>query len=229
MSNRLTLGAYWKPRRETIEQCANRLLGFMQGIAQCDEVFVDWYHLGRSRKDALKRKIDTRSPDELFTLLYKGRHLNFYKEVIENLGFSIGIWNGGEPGKEVSLHISCGQSAEVPGLRGNCVVISFPEDLRGLADPARTSRILLLASTCWEPDWAGIFSNEAMSNRDFRVEPFVDWMVYVPNKINSVPPPSSVAYLDNGGSLIVVQPKPPAVDNAEDQERIRRIDEILRQ
>ena len=94
--------------------------------------------------------------------------------------------------------------------------------------PTRASRALSLAGTCWEPDWAGLFSHEAMNIRDWQRKPFIDWMVYVPRKIGSVPPPSSVTYLENGGSLIVVQANPPAVDSPEDQERIRRIEDILR-
>jgi len=72
-----------------------------------------------------------------------------------------------------------------------------------------------------------MFSNEAMNSRDWEQRPFVDWMVYVPRQIANVPTPSTVTPLENGGSLIVVQTTPPTVDNPEDQERIRRIGEIV--
>lgn len=231
MSNRLTLGAYWKPRRESIEQCADRLLAFMHGLAQCDIAFSQWYKLGRSRKDALKHVIDIRNRDELLKLLNKGRHRNFYKQVMEDLGFIVGIWNGGKEGKDVSLRVCCGSywvspNPNVAGI-GNSVTLDFPEQFGELADVAKASRILALTASCWEPDRGEIVSRELKDVGDLQEWRYANWMVYVPRKIASVPPPSTVTHLENGGSLIVVQPNPPAVDNPEDQERIRRVRRVL--
>lgn len=232
MSNSLTLGAYWKPRRESIEECADRLLAFMTAIGECGSNFVHWYHKGRSRNDALRKEIAVRDRDELLALLDKGRHRgDIEKTIIEDLGFSVGIWNGGAPGKEASLSIACGLYWVSPSPNAslsNYVVLNLPEDLGDLADPAKASWLLALTARCWVPDWAGIFSNEAMNSRDWGRQPFVDWMVYIPQRIASVSPPSTVTHLESGGSLIVVQPNPPALKNPEDQERIRRIEQIVR-
>ena len=230
--NEFMLGAYWKPRPESIEQCADRLLACMTEIRECDPVFAHWYQTGRSRKDALKHEIDVQNRAEVTALLDKGRNRNFYEEAIENLGFGVGIWNGGNPGKEVGLGVHCGMYRISPDPKGglsNCVTLSFPEDLGELSDSIKVSRILSVVASCWEPDWAGVFSHAAMNTRDWERKPFVDWMVYIPTMIADVPPPSAVTHFPNGGSLIIVQPTPPAVDNAEAQERIRAIDAVIRE
>ena len=228
MSKRLKLGAYWKARRESVEQCAGRLFAFMGDLTECDKVFSHWYGLGRSRKDALKREIEVHSRHSILALLDKARNRNFHKEVIEDLGFHPCVWNGGESDKEASLSVTCGLYCEAPGLGGNSVILEFPEQLGELSSQANASRVLSLTASCWEPDWAGIFSNEAMNARDWERKPFVDWMVYVPRKIANVPLPSTVMHLENGGSLIVVQPNPPSVGNPEEQERIHTIEAIVR-
>jgi hypothetical protein len=231
MSDSLTLGAYWKPRQESIEQCADRLLSFMRGLTESDITFSQWYRLGHSRQDALKRRVDVQSYDEIFTLLDKGRHRrDIGKTVMEDLGFSVGIWNGGEDEKDVGLHIRCGLYWISPNHNvslGNCVTLGLPKKLGALGDSSKMGRILAITATCWEPDWAGVFSDEAKDARDWKRKPFVDWMVYVPQKIAGVPPPSTVTHLENGGSVIVVQPNPPSVNNPEDQERIQRIERLV--
>lgn len=225
--SRLTLGAYWKARREPVERCADRLVAFMSAIPKFDDAFVNWYRLGRSRKDALRQKLDTQNRQELLTLLATGRNRrDTDKEIIEDLGFGVWLWNG-ETDREAGFNVTCGLYSEAPGLCNN-VVLKFPAELARLADSAVAMKLLSAAVISWEPDWAGIFSNEAMNNRDWDRKPFVDWMVYVPQRIASVPSPSTVAHLENGGSVIVVQPNPPSVDNPEDQERIRRIEQVVR-
>jgi hypothetical protein len=176
----------------------------------------------------MKREIDVHDRQAILGLLDSARNRNFHKEVIEDLGFHPCAWNGRESGSEVSLSVTCGLSCEAPGLGGNNVLLGFPEELGDLADPVKASRVLSVVASCWEPKWAGIFSNKAMNVRDWELKPFVDWMVYVPRRISSVPSPSTVAHIETGGSLIVVQPSPPTVDNPEDQERIRRIEQIVR-
>lgn len=229
MSNRLELCAYWGPRRESIDECADRLLAFMRDLTRCDEAFSQWYERGWSRKDALKRKVDVHDRDRLVGLLEKGRNRgDFDKSVIEDLGFHIGMWNGGDSDKEVGFSITCGLYSEIVGVGSNNVVLLFPKDPGALVDPERASHALAVVVKHWAPDWGVILSNEARNVRDWWQKPFVDWMVYVSQRVASVPSPSTVTHLENGGSLIVVQPSPPRVDDPDAQERIRRIEKIVR-
>jgi hypothetical protein len=133
--------------------------------------------------------------------------------VIEELGFRVTLWNGGSGKKTAGLSIKCGLYWTSPTANAgmsNCVTLDLPEDLGDLKQVDRMSAMLAAIARAWEPDWAG-----------------VDWLVYVPRRIDRVLPPSSAIQLENG-SLIVVQPDPPTVNNTEDQENIRRIESILR-
>lgn len=228
MNSRLILGAYWGARQEPLEICAEKLFNFITVIQDYHEVFAHWYRRGRSRADALGSEIDVESLQELLAMLEAGQNRrDTDKGIIENLGFGLGMWNGAEPDMAASLDVRCGLFSKVAGLT-NSLVLNFPKELGRLRDCEATGKLLAVAATFWDPDWAGIFSNEAMKSRDWELKPFVDWIVYVPQKIASVPPPSSLRHLEKGGSLIVVQPDPPILGNPDDQKRIREIEQIIR-
>jgi immunity protein 52 of polymorphic toxin system len=228
MNNSLVMGAYWQARRESLELCTDRLFKFMARLRDCDEVFANWYHRGGSRKEALKNRIDAKNRQELLALLTTGRNRrDTDKGIIEDLGFRAGMWNGAQPDRAASLDMRCGLFSKVAGL-SNSVVLNFPRELGRLSDSEVVSRLLEAAAVSWDPDWAGIFSNEAMKSRDWEQKPFVDWMVYIPRGIGSVPRPSSLRHLENGGSLIVVQPITPVLGNPEDHKRIREIERVIR-
>ena len=223
------MGAYWAARREPLEICAEKLFNFMVELQNCHEVFAHWFHRGHSRKDALKSKIDTQNRQELLALLAAGQNRrDTDKGIIEDLGFGLGMWNGAEPDMAATLDVRCGLFSKAAGLT-NSLVLNFPRELGRLRDCEVTGKLLAAAATLWEPDWAGIFSNESMKTRDWEQKPFVDWMVYFPRKVTSVPSPSSLTHLENGGSLIVVQSVPPIIENPEDQKRIHGIEQIVRQ
>ncbi len=56
----------------------------------------------------------------------------------------------------------------------------------------------------------------------------VDWMVYIPQIIDSVPPPSTVLQLEGAGSVVIVQPHPPRRDDPEQPRIIDRIEQIIK-
>jgi hypothetical protein len=211
-----------------LELCADKLFTFMVALRNCDDAFARWYHRGRSRKDGLRSAIDTQNRQELTVLLAAGQNRrDTDKEIIGDLGFGLGMWNGAGPDRAASLDVRCGLFSKVAGLT-NSVVLNFPRELGRLSDYKVVTRLLEAAAVSWDPDWAGIFSNEAMKSRDWKQKPFVDWMVYTPHEIRGVPHPASLRRLENGGSLIVVQPTSPVLGSLEDHERIRAIEQIIR-
>ena len=226
---RMTLRTFWGPRRESVDECADRLLPFMEELARCDEAFTHWYQLGRSRRDALKRRVDFHDRERLVGLLKKGRHRgDDTHEVIEDLGFRVSVWNGGEPDKEVSLSVCCGSYTEVVGLSPNNAAIRFPKNPDKLADPEHASRVLAVVAKHWSPDRGKILSSEYKDVGGSKKWLAVAGMIYSPRHIASVPAPSTVTHLENGGSIIVIQPSPPEVDDLEAIERARQIEQLVR-
>jgi hypothetical protein len=231
MGTRYFMGVYWPARKESVEECADRALRFFGDLMACDSALSTWYEKRRSRKQALAKRANVANREYLLGRLKKGRNRqNIRRTAIEDLGFSFGLWNGGEDAKDADLYVRCGLYWQSPNPQtdlGNCVTLDFPEDLGSLRQSERMASVLTAAAKAWNPEWAGIMSHEAMDARGFSTKrPFLDWMVFVPRKINKVPLPSSVTTVGNG-SLIVIQANPPVVGDAGSQEQIRRIDSIL--
>lgn len=224
---RFMLGAYWDARPDNLEQCTENAGKSFARLAEIDPLLARWYELGRSRKDALKRRVDTSDMQSLRNLLLKGRNrYDIGREVIEDLGFSLSLWNGaGEEAAEASVRIHCGCYSEYVG---NNVLIDLPFKAESLRWVKNASSLLALVAETWRPKWAGIMSTKAMKDRDFDGDyPFVDWMVYVPRAVKAVSLPSRIEVLKGLGSIVVVQPDPPVGDNAEELALIRRVQRVL--
>lgn len=185
-----------------------------------------------TRRKAKESEIDFRNKDRLVELLERGRNRqDIGKEVIEDLGFVIGMWNGDKSRKMVGLSITCGLFATTSGLGGNCVLLDLPEDLGGLVQCERVENVLTALVKCWEPEWAGVLSLEAMNAREFNAAiPFVDWMVYVSGMKCENPSLRGIFAVDkvnDQGSIIVVQPNPPQPDNAAHIERVKAVEAVI--
>jgi hypothetical protein len=228
------LGAYWQPRKESIEECADRFLAFFADLVRCDDMMSRWFELGRSRKQALKRQIDLADRDSLLDLLEGGRHWTDYDHrLMEDMGFAAMIWNGGDDHSSARLTVSCGCYSDFKPFPNN-VIMDLPHDLGSLADVSHMRCIMASVVAAWEPLWAGVLSFDAHDKRQGEgpvVNPFVDWMVYIDHqwlpKVPKLYPPASAESVASG-TLIVTQDEPPDPLNDVHAENIRRVDVALR-
>jgi hypothetical protein len=225
------LGAYWDAREESIEECAARLVRFFADLRRCDRRFSRWHETAYSKKKALEAIARTDSHQYWLETLDRRRHWTDLppKRPMEDLGFSLGLWNGRDGADAVGLHIGCGLYCK---KLGNAVALDLPEELGRLKDPNTMSAVLAAAANAWEPDWACVASDEAMSRRRFAAtRPFVDWMLYISDaRLPNVPvlkAPASVQRL-SGGTLIVVQPEPPDPENRAHLAHIKQMRDALR-
>jgi hypothetical protein len=227
MTQSLFLGAYWDARRSNADECADQVSRFIEGMSAIDPLLGQWFERGRSRKEARTRQINDHDRESLRALLCKGQ--NRYDEgggVIEELGYSLGGWNGADnEDEEASLSIHCGSYSE---RVGNSIALDLPVQSEVLSDLQKAVALLKVVAEIWQPRWAGIMSERAMRERNFDADqPFVDWMVYVPRVIQSASPLASVIPLEGLGSIVVVQTEPPRGDDPEELERIRQVESIL--
>jgi hypothetical protein len=88
--------AYWKSRKETLDDCVARTSVFLERLAPIAEKFSGWRSGGRSKKEALAQEIITpRSTNELRAKFENGRNRrDLDRSVIEELGYGFGFWNG---------------------------------------------------------------------------------------------------------------------------------------
>lgn len=228
---RYFLGAYWAPRKESLDECTSRVSCFLADLVASDESLADWYELGGSKKKALEKRADIGNKTYLRGLLKRGRHWTDMppKRLMEDLGFSLGLWNGRDDPKSAGLHITCGLYCN---RLANCVTLDLPEDLGGLRDAKAMSAVLAAAAGAWEPDWGCVASSEAMDRRRFSAtKPFVDWMLYVSDErlpiMPTLKPPATCERLP-AGTLIVVQPDPPDAGDRADLENVKQVRTALR-
>ncbi len=224
MSHCFYLGAYWSNRKESAKECADRLLLFLEALTQCDDCLAHWFGLGRSKKDALRKRVDVANRDQLLRLVNRGRNrADADGSVIEDLGFQFGLWNGADDDHSIGLSIGCGGYApRIP----NSVVIDFPRDLGPLKDADKTRAVLTAVAQAWEPEWAGVQSDEATESRPFETgQPFVDWMIYMSRDLlprsSTFHPPNRAIALGNLGTIVVTQDEVP---DPTSPEHVRNID-----
>lgn len=169
------VGAYWGSRRESVESCAGRLSRCMAGLAEADPALARWYRTARSRTAA--RTPVPADAAGLADLLARGRNRrDDTGEAIEELGFSVGMWNRSRP--EVGLRASVGKTSGV-----NAVVLRLPAPAEGpQLYRGRTARAVMGAvAETWQPRWATWTTDpwrEAQA-ADLPRGPVVGWLTYL--------------------------------------------------
>ncbi|MBI3862416.1 MAG: immunity 52 family protein [Planctomycetia bacterium] len=227
----LYIGAYWGPRRESADQCADRLTQCLRSLANCDAIFRDWYKKGRANRTRLAKPVDWSSHDILVNLLNSGRsRLDSDHSVMEDLGFIVSLWNRAERLKASDFMARCGLYTCNPFL-GNSFVLDLPKDLGTLAQKENLLKAFVAIVEAWEPNWAGVISRRSRDAREFVPgRPFVDWMIYV-NRTDvdssALPATASTKCLNEHGAVIVVQNEPINPDNERDLENVRSVERAL--
>lgn len=226
--SRFRVAGYWTARKENLDLCGNRLQQFLNALSKCDRTFANWYEKRLSRRNAKQSPIDWADLDSILQLLEKGRHRRDSDNgIVEDLGFCVSLWNGEKSPRMVGLTITSGLYATIPGLGGNSVLLNLPEELGGLEQSYRMQSVLTAFAKCWEPDWAGVFSLDAIDSRAFNTAiPFVDWMLYLNHKMWRTPRVADstvIQEVDDIGCVIIVESQPPRHD---DVDHIRKIKEI---
>lgn len=229
--NDIYIGAYWSPRQESVSSCASRAKKMFSSLASHSAVFSRWYELGESRKDALKRSVDTNNTDKIAEFLQKGRgRRDDDKSIIEDLGFRIGLWNGENDQFSASISIRCGLYVANPNL-SNSIVVNLPSTLDILANWETMLSVFSSIVEAWQPDYGGVIDRRSRDTRNYIPHiPFVDWMVYIAGKevaLSNISKPSVVHKVEQLGWIIVVQAEPVQFDNPDHLRNVRAVESAL--
>jgi len=178
-----TLGVYWGPRKESIEDCAQRIALYLTQLIDKFGRLGEWYEKVLTKKSAPSgRAVNTYEVSELVTLLAKGiNKRDIDRQPMHELGYRIGLWNKQKSGVAIGLTVRCGMYSEVKGL-ANSVVMQLPSDLSAvlLNDASTLKMLLLLTSEIWDADWGAVFSTDSdivVNQQDN--SPFLDKMLWV--------------------------------------------------
>lgn len=112
------IGAYWDARRENRQQCAHRVHRFLLSL-QSDAILSKWYLKARSRREA---DVALELQAEVIAKRLRTNVRDVGGEAIQELGFSISVWNG-LASTPASLAVTCGAFSEYVK---NSAVINLP-------------------------------------------------------------------------------------------------------
>lgn len=174
------LGAYWGDRPEGVDDCARRLVSCLTGLASIHGALGRWYPRGKAKAGAVEA-----DPAGLRSLLLAGRNRrDMGNDVIEDLGFSVSLWNRDKSMPSV-LSAHCGSYARTEGIVNTCVldlppIESDDDPVMELLEPGRASAMMRAVVEAWSPDWA------ALTPDTFQVAqspppraPYLGWMTYL--------------------------------------------------
>jgi len=224
------LGAYWGPRQEDAEACAQRLAHMVRLLGPLDPLFARWFKSAKSLKEALKRPLD-----EELEGLRKYIQRNLMKDdrrmPMPDVGFSLGLWNGGSEGEDAWLSIGCGGYFE--RMSNRCVLRAPDEGPIGerVLTGAFQAEVLRALCTAWDPDWGVAISNAQRNIIEKKCpDVLVGWVTYLSRRLGRVPPlpaPVRIEPVDELGSLVILTPERFTASNPEHLALAERVRERL--
>jgi hypothetical protein len=160
---------------------------------------------GDGRKEALQKPL-VLDRVVVKSLLESGQNLrDADNSVIEQLGYSMNVWNGRAP--SAGLAIGCGKSPKNAHVK-NSIVLTLPRsdgEVAELSRPPTAKAIVRLMVECWDPDWVTWTTREWRRYQDIGREPTFGWLTYLSSSYT--PPrdfPSGVTVETLGtGSLVI--------------------------
>jgi hypothetical protein len=231
MQEKYYVGAYWGPRQETALECARRAELFLHMLARCDPSFAQWYRAGRGFPRELPGYPVRPEVEDLEQLMLRGRNrANIDREVVEELGFSLLLWNA----KKESTHLSlnCGVYSPWGGPNSCLLRLTREQPIRErlLCHPVMTG-VLTSMATAWDPDFAMASSSEMvkfMEKGTFAVR--VGWLTYLSRRLGRLPPLPSPVHIEPLGTigwLLTLSPEPMTASNPEHVAFTSRVRELL--
>jgi len=196
----------WGPRKEDLDQCADRLAKFLSDLSIIDPAFATF--LGGRKKERLYRMpID---PGLFKRWLAQGvNREEIGNAPIPDLGFSTSLILNEEDDVAFPLRIHCGCYA--PRVPNICSII-FPRSGGAARRLLKTPMLLKIAKAVienWQPDVGIISSDECR-----RISPLssfaseAGWITYLPEKLNEltdIPASAQVEKIGNGRLIIATK------------------------
>ena len=215
MLESLFLNARWRSRRESLDQCADRAWPFFRELAGLHELFGQWSKLGKTKHKALANKLSPESA-EIRDLLAKGRnHYDVDHRVIEDLGYSLYLWNCMDRPDAISLRISCG-SYPPPHMPfpNECFIKLSPVQGASKSELARIDKLLAMAEVMvrhWDPDYICVSTHavdeSALPDRSEFTGVRPGWLTYISDKwgkVPALPEPYRLVPMGGAGQMVLI-------------------------
>ncbi|MDY7230203.1 immunity 52 family protein [Hyalangium rubrum] len=226
-------GAYWGPRREDVGECARRAELFFHMLARCDASLNQWYRRGRVARGLPGHRVRMEHREELEELLLRGRNrATLDKSAIEDLGFSLEVWNQRPAATATNVSVRCGGYTE--HVSNACLVDppSEGEAADRMLHVSPLAQVLECMATAWEPSWGVVNTNLGLDllPKAQKGAARVGWMTYFARRRGTVPPlpaPVRIEPIGALGTLVILTPERFTVSNPEHLALGRRVHELL--
>ncbi|NRD66315.1 immunity 52 family protein, partial [Corallococcus exiguus] len=175
-------GAYWGPRRESPEACAQRAAAFFNMLAACDPLLGSWNKIPKPRGKGRKTPL---MPPDLPTLteaFRRGVNREPGGPAFEQLGLRVSAYNDGPPKEMVIVNMTCGSYEQ--NSTANVCVLSIPSkgaSAERMLTASMLTNVTRSMALAWEPDWAVAMSEtyRAMDGRQGKDDPWLGWVTYL--------------------------------------------------
>ena len=203
------IGAYWNDRQEPLASCAMKASAIFTRLAQANLIFSEWFELGRSRRDALRKVVRT-DQHSLQSLMMEDRSKNDSGDVIfPGQGYSLYLWNGRKDGEDAAnINLQCG--AFGPYSVNRCLIrLPAGEETR-----CHIMQVSILIDNLHnivnilQPESGGIYSSEYNQLAPIKTRvPAIGWIMYLPVNpatIPALPMPARVLPSGEQGAFIIL-------------------------
>lgn len=148
---RVFIGVYWGARREDITQCTSRLERHFATMAKTSGLLCHWYH-GSRRRPTPDLIVDTGSPEGAAELLKRGvNRKDSDRQIMPDLGFMVGLWNGVAGGWSAGTSVNCGLYSKNKNL-SNVANLNIEAEDAVAPSPAMMVDLLERLIEVWEPE-----------------------------------------------------------------------------
>ncbi len=155
MFRAMITGAYWAARRESKQDASARIASFLSTISLHDPLFSKWFLQARTKSSSLRSQFSLESATVFEAM--KSNRRDASGDSMPELGFSLGLWNGGD----VAFSARVGAySSRV----GNAVVLSFGGTSQ--LDDTAWMGLLKALIAAFDPDHAVVTSREYLDRLD---------------------------------------------------------------
>jgi hypothetical protein len=222
------VGAHWAGRRESAEECAQRVEALFQQLGQCDPAYARWFEFAYSRKHSLQLPFEPTI--EVFLRFFKRRKYRLDREV-----FAFEAWTGQEQsGRGGRLSFVCGSNS--PSYANGCLLHlprEEPAASRVLALPV-LKQVVRAMVRVWDADGCAVIAEGDRSTKKALEDgrPCVGWLTYIAHRCGSLPPlPEQVHLepLEDQGTLILLTTERFSLANPAHVDLARSVRERLEQ
>jgi hypothetical protein len=207
----------WAARAETTRACAIRMARMLTNLAALHSAFARWYEQAWTLEEAFVPLCKMPPQiNELTEVFDKGRHFtDVSNELMADLGYSVGAWNGVDGPDGVSMSLGVGSYTEqrpFPNEVGITVhgLGALEPGSPDLINAKCLKAVLLTMIDAWEPSWANIadwdYGHKALSTTRI-LQPFRSgWMTYLssPYARKVTPPLSAITESVDGGGILML-------------------------